>query len=287
MMTAKGEVQTREEATVFVKQLDLFVKVMLLEETSGVLSLDKLCEDHGYTYHWASGQKTTSHQKCGKNWLQCIELCNICGSWFIGEFFLSYAFLPTSHKVLSEESESRNKHRCAVVVQDLATQWIQSYLCKTKTSEETQKSLMKFLEPTRKPKSFTLTIPWNVPSLVRNYPGIIARQHHTDQKQMGIAERAVRRVRGGHLRCSCSPVWIMNGRRILWNAAAICETFKISCLTGKHLTNDDSANHLKDVIPFGSMVEYHPISAKDLSRLHQLGSKVLPGIFLSYALYAG
>ena len=50
MMTASGEVQTREEATVRVKQLDLFVKVMLLEKTPAVLSLVKLCEDHGYTY---------------------------------------------------------------------------------------------------------------------------------------------------------------------------------------------------------------------------------------------
>ena len=32
------------------------------------------------------------------------------------------------------------------------------------------------------------------------------------------------------------------------------------------------------VIPFGAMVEYHPISAKDLSQLHQFGPKVLPGI---------
>ena len=30
--------------------------VMLLEETPAVLSLGKLCEDHGYTYHWTSGQ---------------------------------------------------------------------------------------------------------------------------------------------------------------------------------------------------------------------------------------
>ena len=56
------------------------------------------------------------------------------------------------HKVLSEGSESRNNHRYAVVVQDLATQWLQSYPCKTKTSQETQKSPMKLLEPTRKPK---------------------------------------------------------------------------------------------------------------------------------------
>ena len=40
------------------------------------------------------------------------------------------------------------------------------------------------------------------------------------------------------------------------------------------------------VIPFGAMVEYHPISANDLSRLHQFCPKVLPSIFLGYALYA-
>ena len=57
VMTANGEVQTREEATEYDKELDLFVTVMLLEETPAVLSLEKLCEDHGYTYHWTSGQK--------------------------------------------------------------------------------------------------------------------------------------------------------------------------------------------------------------------------------------
>ena len=60
--------------------------------------------------------------------------------------------ITADHKILSEESESRNNHRYAVVVQDVATQWLQSYPCKTKTSQETQKSFMKFLEPTRKPK---------------------------------------------------------------------------------------------------------------------------------------
>ena len=37
------------------------------------------------------------------------------------------------------------------------------------------------------------------------------------------------------------------------------------------------------VVPFGAMVEDHPISAKDLSRLHQFGPHVLPGKFLGYA----
>ena len=49
VMTANGVVQTRGEATVYVKQFDSFVKVVFLEETPAVLSLGNLCEDHGYT----------------------------------------------------------------------------------------------------------------------------------------------------------------------------------------------------------------------------------------------
>ena len=37
----------------------------------------------------------------------------------------------------------------------------------------------------------------------------------------------------------------------------------------------------------GSLVECHPKTAKDQSRIHQFGKKVLPGLFLGYALYAG
>ena len=40
--------------------------------------------------------------------------------------------ITADHKNLSEGCESRHNHRCAVVVQDLATQWIQSYPCKQK-----------------------------------------------------------------------------------------------------------------------------------------------------------
>ena len=45
-----GEVRTHEEAQVFVHDLNQFVTVQLLEETPAVLSLGKLCEDHGYSY---------------------------------------------------------------------------------------------------------------------------------------------------------------------------------------------------------------------------------------------
>ena len=50
-----------------------------------------------------------------------------------------------------------------------------------------RKELAKVLGADDETKShFTLTTPWNLASLVRNYHGIIVRRHHTDQKQMGL-----------------------------------------------------------------------------------------------------
>ena len=60
--------------------------------------------------------------------------------------------ITADHKVLNEGAESRQNHRRSVVVHDLATQWIQSFPRRTKTSQETERSLRKFLEPSEKPK---------------------------------------------------------------------------------------------------------------------------------------
>ena len=49
--------QTHEEATVHIRELDVFLTVKILEDTPAVLSLGKLCDDHGYSFEWANGQK--------------------------------------------------------------------------------------------------------------------------------------------------------------------------------------------------------------------------------------
>ena len=64
VMTANGEVQTREEATVYVKELDSFI-CQIGETMWGswvYIPLDQR-------------SKTTSHQKSQENWLQYIERC--------------------------------------------------------------------------------------------------------------------------------------------------------------------------------------------------------------------
>ena len=51
--------------------------------------------------------------------------------------------ITADHKVLSDNCESRNNRRHAAVVQDLATQWIQAYPCKNKTSTRNPEKLAK------------------------------------------------------------------------------------------------------------------------------------------------
>ena len=57
VITANGEVQTHEEAIVYVKELGIFLTMKVLENTPAVLSLGKLCDENGYSYEWINGQK--------------------------------------------------------------------------------------------------------------------------------------------------------------------------------------------------------------------------------------
>ena len=79
------------------------------------------------------------------------------------------------------------------------------------------------------------------------------------------------------------------GGQILWNAIPICETSQTCCLMGRRPMKDVLGSHLKDLLflLFSLCLEYHPITAKDQSRIHQFGKKFYPGLFLGYALYAG
>ena len=368
VITANGEVQTHEEATVYVKELDIFLTMKVLDNTPAALSLGKLCDENGYSYEWIYGQKPhlikdgiriicntenfvpivvpglsssssassstsrtpmkqESHsssssssspssptvdeisvreredapdsdispvpvselvddrkgepvetqankiQKPNKKetpiergnpsdseipeWLQEFREnlvddeiplqggshassshevslepttkrredlgkhnihthfpkdrnCEICNRTNItrapcrrrnGEAVpraVNFGDLITAdHKVLSDNCESRNNHRYAVVVQDLATQWIQAYPCKNKTSQETQRSLQKFLEPERKPKVIYTdnSLEFGKACEDLSWKHCTSTPHRSDTN--GFAERALRRVKEG------------------------------------------------------------------------------------------
>ena len=63
VVAASGEVQTKEEATVYVKELDLLVTAKILEDTPAVLSLGRLCEDLGYYKRVDKWSETTTHKR--------------------------------------------------------------------------------------------------------------------------------------------------------------------------------------------------------------------------------
>ena len=194
--------------------------------------------------------------------------------------------ITADHKVLSEGCESGNNHRYAVVVQDLATQWIQAYPCKTKTSQETQRSLQKFLETERKPKVIftdnSLEFGKACEDLSWNH--CTSTPHRSETH--GIAERAVRRVKEG-----TSAVLLQSGLNESWWADSVeCYTYlrNVTDLLSDGMTPYERRFGPPFKGPIFSiwLVEYHPITAKDQSRIHQFGKKVLPGLFLGSALYA-
>ena len=135
-------------------------------------------------------------------------------------------------------------------------------------------------------ESFTLIIPWNSAKLLKILPGITVRQHLRSETH-GIAGRAVRRIKEGSstvlLQASLDEKWwadsmefycyLQNIQYLLYDGKTPCERRFGERFRGP-------------MIPFGSMIESLSISAKDLSRPHQFGKKVLPGIIPGYVLYA-
>ena len=113
--------------------------------------------------------------------------------------------------------------------------------------------------------------------------GIIAHQPTS-----GLAERAVRRIKKG-----TSAVLLQSGLDENWWVDSM-ECFSYLRNVQDLLSDGKTPNERRfgqslegPIIPYGSLVEYHLISTKDQSRVHQFGKKVLPGIFLGYVLYAG
>ena len=170
--------------------------------------------------------------------------------------------ITADHKVLNEGSEFRNNHRFAVVVQDLATQWMQFFRVKTKTSQETDSSLRKFLELSGKPK-----VIYTVNSLEFGKAFEPLSWVHCTSTPLRSETNRYAELKMELLLGCCNLVWTKSGGRIPWNGTVTREMFKTS-----HRVIDDRISSFLCERP---------------SRLHQFGKKLLPGIFLEYELYAG
>ena len=99
--------------------------------------------------------------------------------------------------------------------------WIQSYPCKTKTSQETQRSLQKFLEPNRKPKVIYTDNFLEFGKACEDLSWNHCRSTPHRSETNGIAERAVRRVKEG-----TSAVLLQSGLNENWWADSMeCYTY--------------------------------------------------------------
>ena len=154
--------------------------------------------------------------------------------------------------------------------------------------KETQRILQKFLEPERKPKVICTdnSLEFGEACEDLSWNHCTSTPHRSDT--YGIAERAVCKTKEG-----TSAVLLQLGpNESWWTDSMECYTYlrnaTDSLSDGKTPYERRFGHTFKGpIVPFGSLVEYHPITAKDQSRIHQLGKKVLPGLFLGYALYAG
>ena len=151
-------------------------------------------------------------------------------------------------------------------------------------TKKTQRSLQKFLEPNRKPKVIytdnSLEFGKACEDLSWNHCTSTPHRSETN----GIAEKAVRRVKEG-----TSAVLLQSGRNESWWAdSMVCYTYLRNVTD---LLSDGKTSYERRFgQPFkGPIIHWlsHPKSGKDQSRIHQFGKKVLPGLFLGYALYAG
>ena len=130
-------------------------------------------------------------------------------------------------------------------MQDLATQWIQAYPCKNITSQETQRSLQKFLEPDRNPKVIytdnSLEFGKACEDLSWNH--CTSTPHRSEPN--GIGERAVRRVKEG-----TSAVLLQSGLNESWWAGSmecyLSAKRHRSLSDGKTPMKDVLGNHFKD-----------------------------------------
>ena len=142
-------------------------------------------------------------------------------------------------------------------MQDLATQWTQAYPCKNKTSQETQRSLQKFLEPERKPKVIYTDISLEFGKACEDlsWNHCTSTPHRSETN--GIAERAVRRVKEG-----TSAVLLQSGLDENWWADSMeCHTYLRNVTD---LLSDGKTPYERrfgqpfkgPIIPFRSLVEY-------------------------------
>ena len=204
--------------------------------------------------------------------------------------------ITADHKVLNEEGEPRNNHRYAVVVQDLATQWIHIRAKTKKYFQETEKSFTKVPRAVTKAEShwhWQFNGIWQI--LCRSIMESSNFYTSSIWDEWYSWTSGTQNKRRELLLYCCDGAWMEKW----WADSMECHCYlqnvqDLLARWEKLLLEGDSEKPpfvrrfrepFEDPgIPFGAMVECHPSCARDQSRFNQVGRTVLPGRFLGYAL---
>jgi hypothetical protein len=168
------------------------------------------------------------------------------------------------------------------------TKWLQSYASATKSSEDTKKGFQRFLGPQCRAKHVYTDGSKEFAKALSD----LELSHDTSTPHRpqtnGVAERAVRRVKEG-TSCTLMQSGYTNE---WWPDDMNCYCFLRNVVD--ILANGSTAYKARfgedfrgPTIPCGAEITYHPISDKDKKRCHQMGQKLLSGIFLGYIQHAG
>ena len=154
--------------------------------------------------------------------------------------------ITADHKVLSDNCESRNNHRYAVVVQDLTTQWIQAYPCKKPNLTRSPEKLVQVPGTREETQSH---LHWQFFGIRQSLWRSFLESLHVYTTSIGdqrYCRKSSAQSKGRDLCCIVIRVWMKVGGRILWNVTPICETSQIYCPTGRRRMTDVLGNHVKD-----------------------------------------
>ena len=92
--------------------------------------------------------------------------------------------ITADHKVLNEDCESRNNHRYAVVVQDLALNGFNSIRAKQRLHKRRKRVYESSSSRRKDQQLFIRAVRWNLGNLVKIYHGIIELRHLIDLRRM-------------------------------------------------------------------------------------------------------
>ena len=99
VITANGEVQTHEEATVYVKELDVFLTMKVFEDAPAVFSLGKLYDEHG------CGSTVKNHMSFKMVFEYSVMRKNFVPIGVLGLSTSSSSSLPSSPPMTSSRQE--------------------------------------------------------------------------------------------------------------------------------------------------------------------------------------